>query len=243
MKRFLLVTLLLGTCFAACALADPLKLVSTSPEFWATNVNATTQKKISLTFDQRLRSRLTDWIGLDILSPLSDLQTTFSPDQMSCSIDVHLDPGRVYICALNGRGIPGVGFQNEKGIPLPSTFLVFQTAGTVAAPDAPPHVLRAMPQHGATGVDLARVRSLSITFDRPMNPKKNGLHLLENNNPVDISKVPFTYSADGLTFTLPYNFKPSTQYRFKLNNIHDIGFSGANRVPLWPVQISFATAQ
>src|SRR5262249_55626601 len=157
-------------------------------------------------------------IGLDVLSPPSDLQTKFSSDRMSCSIDTHLDPGHVYVCALNGRGLPGVGFQNEKGFSLPSTFLVFQTAGNVAPQDAPPHVVRSIPQHGAT-VDASRVQSLSITFDKPMNVKKHGLRMFENNNPVDISKAPFEYSADGVTFTLEYPFKRSAEYRFQLNDI------------------------
>jgi Bacterial Ig-like domain len=240
MKCLLQVTFLLGNCFVSGALADPLKLISTSPEFWATNVNAPSQKKISLTFDQRLRSRLTDWVGLDVLSPPSDLQTTFSPDQMSCSIDVHLDPGRVYICALNGRGIPGVGFQTEKGAPLPPTFLVFQTAGTPTPDDAPPRVKGIIPTNGGQ-IDPARTRAIVITFDQPMGTKKHGLHVFENNSPVDLSKVPFTYSPDGRTFTLPYNFRPGTQYRLELNSVSDVGFSRANRIPLWPVQISFTT--
>jgi hypothetical protein len=156
---------------------------------------------------------------------------------------VRLDPGRVYICGLNGRGIPGVGFQNEKGLSLPPTYLVFQTAGPLAPQDAPPRIVRSVPAHGVSAVDARRVKSISITFDKPMNIKRNGLHLCENNSPVDLSKVAFSYSPDGLTFTMPYNFKSSTQYRFELNSVHDIGFSSANRVPLWPVQISFTTGQ
>jgi len=241
MKRLIFFTLLLITSFAPLSFADPLKLVSASPQFWATSVNAS-QKTISVTFDQPLRSTLTDWIGLDVLSPPSDLQTKYSADHMTCSIDVHLEPGHVYVCALNGRGLPGVGFQNEKGFGLPPTFLVFQTAGNVASQDAPPHVIRSIPQHGAT-IDPTRAQSLSITFDKQMNVKKHGLHMFENNNPVDISKAKVAYSPDGMTFTLGYAFKRATQYRFELNDVHDIGFSGANQVPLWPVQISLTTAQ
>jgi hypothetical protein len=241
MKRSLPFAILLFSFLASRVFAEPLKLLSASPQFWATGVNAS-QKTISLTFDQKLRNNVTDWIGLDVLSPASDLQTKYSPDHMSCTIDVHLDPGHVYICALNGRGLPGVGFQNEKGFTLPPTFLVFQTAGNIGPQDAPPHVVRSIPQSGAT-VDHTRVQSLAITFDKPMNPKKHGLHMFENNNPVDVSKAPVSYSPDGLTFTLGYAFKPATQYRFELNDIHDIGFSATNRVPLWPVQISFATGQ
>jgi hypothetical protein len=240
MKRILILSVLGAGFFANFAVADPLKLVSTSPQFWAVNVIPTAQKKISLTFDQPLRARLTDWIGLDVLSPPSTLQTAFSADRTSCSIDVHLQPGKVYICALNERGIPGVGFQNQKGVPLPPTYLVFQTAGTPAPDDAPPSVKGTIPANGAQ-VDLARTRAIVITFDQPMGTKKHGLHLFENNSPVDVSKFPFSYSADGRTFTMPYNFKPASHYRIELNSTSDIGFSRANRVPLWPVQISFST--
>lgn len=235
--------LLLGHSFAACAFADPLKLVSSSPQFWTTNVNPATQKRISLTFDQRLRANLTDWVGLDVLSPPSDLQTKISPDHTSCSIDVHLEPGHVYICGLNERGIPGVGFQNEKGLPFPPTYLVFQTAGTPTPEDAPPRVIKTLPSNGATGLDPTKLKSMAITFDVPMNPKKHGLHLSEDKQPVDLSRAAFQYSADGKTFTLAYDFKPSKTYTLELNNLHDIGFSRATRVPLWPVQFTFTTGQ
>jgi hypothetical protein len=242
MNRPLLVGSLSVVFFAAPSRADPLKLVSTSPQFWAINV-ASSQKTITLTFDQRLRSTLTDWIGLDVLSPPSNLQTKYSSDHMSCSIDVHLEPGHVYICGLNERGLPGVGFQNEKGLSLPATYLVFQTAGTPAVEDAPPNVVKTFPTNGASPLDPTRVKSVAITFDVAMNAKKHGLHLFEDKQPVDISRAPFNYSPDGKTFTLAYEFKPSKTYTVELNNLHDIGFSRATRVPLWPVQFTFITGQ
>lgn len=240
MKRLLTFALLLFSCVAPRAFAEPLKLLSTSPQFWATNINASSQKAISLTFDQKLRSTLTDWIGVDVLSPPSDLQTKYSADHMSCSINVHLDSGHVYICALNGRGIQGVGFQNEKGSSLPPTFLVFQTAGTPTPENAPPHVIKSIPANGQP-IDVTRVTAVAVTFDQPMDSKRHGLHVFENGKAVDISKLPFSYSADGRTFTLPYSFRPGTQYRLELNSVGDIGFARANRIPLWPVQISFST--
>src|SRR6266498_133499 len=166
----------------ASVLADQPKVVSASPTFWAVGVNASSQKTISLTLDQPMRSGFSDWFGRDVLSPPSDLHTLLTSDRMTCSVEVRLKPGKVFICALNERGIPGVGFQNEKGLTLRPTYLVFQTAGTVAAQDAPPRVIRSIPQHGAT-VDPRRVQSLTITFDKLMNPKKHGLHLFENNTP------------------------------------------------------------
>jgi hypothetical protein len=237
---------LIGTIFylvvAPLVGAEPLKLNSTSPQFWATNVNPALQKKVSLTFDQRLRARMTDWIGLDVLSPPSDLQTTFSPDHMSCSINVHLDPGHVYVCALNERAIPGVGFQNEKGLALPPTYLVFQTVGNPSPEDAPPRIIRTIPDNG-TQIDVAKVNAISVIFDRAMNVKKHGLHLTENGGAIDPTKSQFSYSSDGRTFTLAYRFKPAAQYHLELNSTQDIGFSSAKRVPLWPVQLSFTTSR
>jgi hypothetical protein len=240
MNRPLLFRVLLVGFLATPALADPLKLVSSSPQFWAINV-ASSQKTITLTFDQRLRSTLTDWIGLDVLSPPSNLQTKYSSDHASCSIDVHLEPGHVYICGLNERGMPGVGFQSEKGFPLPPTYLVFQTAGTASPDDLPPHVVKTIPANGATALDPTKLKSIAISFDTAMNTKKHGLHLLEDKQPVDISRAVFQYSPDGKTFTLAYDFKPSKTYTLELNNLHDIGFSRTTRVPLWPVQFTFST--
>jgi len=226
---------------AARTFAEKPKLVFTSPRFWEVNVNAAAQKEISLTFDQPLRNGFWDWFGRDTLSPASDLHTLITSDRMSCSVKVNLAPGRVYICGLNERGISGVGFQNEKGQSLPPTYLVFQTAGNPAPDDAPPRIAKTAPGNGTQQVDPAKATAIAITFDQPMSTKKHGLRLFENEKSVDISKLAFSYSSDGRTFTLPYTFRTGTQYRLELNSVSDIGFSRANRVPLWPVQISFST--
>jgi Big-like domain-containing protein len=239
MKRFTVLAILL-IFVASAALADPPKLLTTSPKFWAVGVNAT-QKDVSLTFDQPMRPGFWDWFGRDSLSPSSSLRTSMSSDGTGLALDVKLEPGKVYVLGLNERGRSGVGFQNEKGLSLPPIYLVFQTAGTPGANDVPPRVVRSMPANGMQSIDAARVASIAVTFDRPMNPKKHGLHLYENNQPVDISKLPFSYSADGMTFTLPYRFKPATVYKLEMNSSKDIGFARTTRVPLWPAVISFST--
>lgn len=222
--------------------ADPPKLTSTSPAFWALGVK-TDQKAISATFDQPMRSGFWDWFGRDTLSPASTLHSVFTSDRLTCSVDVKLQPGKVYVVGMNERGIPGVGFQSEKGVSLPPTFLVFQTVGVPKSEDAPPVVLKTLPANGEQQVDPARTKAIVLTFDRPMQTAKQGLHLFENNNPVDLSKAQSGYSSDGRTFTLYYNFKPSTPYRAVLNTVNDIGFASAGRVPLWPVEITFTTGQ
>jgi Bacterial Ig-like domain len=244
MKIFLIRLVVLLIASSSMAFAQGPKLLATSPQSWAVSVNSSSQKTISVTFDQRMSPGYTAWLGKSSIPPLSlNMNSSISDDRHSFTIKADLQPGKVYVLGLNEKNMQGVGFQNEKGLSAPPCFLVFQTAGNVAPQDAPPHVIRSVPQHGATGLDSATLRSLSITFDKPMNVKKHGLHMFENNNPVDISKAPVAYTPDGLTFTLAYAFKPATQYRFELNDIHDIGFSRTTRVPLWPVQISFATAQ
>lgn len=221
--------------------AEPPRLTSTSPTYWAVGVNASTQKTISLVFDQPLRPGFSDWLGRGVLVPDSHSGSSISSDQLTASLNVQLLAGKVYILGLNEKGIPGVGFQNVKGQSLPPTYLVFQTAGTPSSEDAPPRVAKTVPSNGATALDPTKLKSIAITFDVPMNPKKHGLHLTEDGKAVDISRAPFQYSADGKTFTLGYDFKPSKTYALELNNLHDIGFARTTRVPLWPVKFSFST--
>lgn len=238
-----LIAIGLSMLAAGAAHAQPPNLVTTSPQFWAIGVNAATQHSVSVSFDQPMRPGFVDWFGRDQLSPPSTLKTVASADRTTMTVDVKLAPGKVYVMALNGRGIPGVGFQNEKGLSLPPTFLVFQTAGTAAPDDAPPRVTATVPMLNATEVDPAKLKSMTVTFDRPMNTTKHGLHLTENNVAVDVSKARFQYSADGKTFAIAYDFKPSAAYDIELNNTHDIGFTSAKRVPSWPARASFTTGQ
>jgi hypothetical protein len=239
--RFLIVfTVTLWVFVMQLAKADPARIVSSSPEFWAVNVNPK-EKKLSLTFNQPMRSGFWDWFGRDTLSPNSTLHSEMTPDHLTSTVDVTLQPGKVYVAALNERGIPGVGFQTEKGLSLSPSFLVFQTAGTPGPEDAAPRVIKTMPANGESTVNPTLVKSIAVTFDVPMNAKKHGMHLFENDTAVDVSKAVFQYSADGKTFALGYNLKPGATYRVELNSTQDIGFTRITRVPLWPVHLTFST--
>lgn len=230
------------TALATPALADPPKLVSTSPVFWAVGVDPSQQKTVSLTFDQRMSPAYTAWLGRSSISPPEfNPNSSMSEDRRTFSVKVGLQPGKVYVLGLNEKNIPGVGFQNEKGLTLVPHFLVFQTAGAPKAEDAAPSVVRSVPADGDQQVDSARIRGITLIFDQSMETKKHGLHLFENNSAVNLSKIPFAYGADGRTFTLSYNFKRATQYRLELNNTNDIGFARATKIPLWPSKISFST--
>jgi len=217
-------------------------IVESSPKFWQTNV-APTLKQVSITFDREMRYGFSSWLGVSSILPTSELQSTYAPDARTFNLNVSVEPAKVYVFALNEKQVSGVGFQTKRGVPLAPHFLVFQTAGTPKPEDAPPVVVRSSPTNSEQQVDPARTKAIVLTFDRPMQAGKQGLHLFENNNVIDLSKTRFAYSPDGRTFTLYYDFKASTQYRVALNNVNDVGFASVSRIPLWPVQITFATGQ
>lgn len=221
----------------------PPKLISTSPAFWAVGVDPTSQKQVSLTFDQQMSPAYTAWLGRSSIPPELDINSTMSQDRRIFFMKVKLQPAKVYVFGLNEKAIPGVGFQNEIGLSLPPHFLVFQTAGTPKSEDAPPVIVRSIPANGTQLVDPAKTKAIVLNFDKPMQTAKHGLHFFENNNAIDLSKARFGYSTDGRTFTVYYDFKASTPYRLELNNVNDIGFTSSTRIPLWPVQIAFSTGQ
>lgn len=232
---------LLSLANAAWAAEAP-SIVTASPAFWATGIAPST-REVSLTFDQPMAPGFTAWLGRSSIAPEVDLNSKVSEDRRIFTLRVSsLESGKVYVFALNEKGIPGVGFQNEKGRSLPPTYLVFQTAGTPAADDAPPRALASSPATNAQQVDPAKLKAITLQFDRPMQTAKHGLQMLEDKKELDLSKASFRYSPDGKTFTLFYDFKPAANYELQLNSTQNIGFASKQRVPLWPVRFSFSTA-
>lgn len=243
MRKLLAVTSVALLGASAAPAFEPPKVVATSPKFWETGVSPTSQKAVLVSFDQIMRSGFWDFLGNNVLPPPTSYETTMGVDLKSFGLQVSLQPGKVYIMGLNERGIPGVGFQNDKGISLKPIYLIFQTAGNPAPEDAPPSALGTLPANGAQDVNPATSRGITVTFDRGMETKKHGFHLFEEKRPVDLRSVGFAYSPDGKTFTLNYSLKPSTHYEAQMNSNEDIGFAATNRVPLWPVHFAFTTGQ
>jgi hypothetical protein len=243
MIRFLIVVVIVLLSDRFSFAFEPPRIVSTTPQFWERGVSPSGQKTIVVTFDQIMRSGFWDFLGNDTLSPETNYETTMGSDLKSFSLRVTLHPGRVYVMGLNERGIPGVGFQNDRGISLKPAYLVFQTSGNPSPEAAPPRALSTSPGNGAQNVNPAAVRTITVSFDRAMTTKKHGLHLFEGRQPVDLTRATFTYSADGKMFTLTYAFKSSTHYEIQMNTTEDIGFAATNRAPLWPVHFAFTTGQ
>ena len=219
------------------------KIVSASPAFWSVGVSPMAQKDISLTFDKPMRSGFSSWSGRNSITPELDAAAIVSEDRRIYALPVRLQPGKVYVFGLNEKGTRGIGFQDDKGATLPPNYLVFQTAGHPAPDDLPPRPVSTMPPANGQQIDPTRLKSISIAFDKPMDPKKHGLQLVENGKPVDLATARFQYSPDGQTFGLAYEFKPSSNYEVTLNSTQNIGFATTTRIPLWPVRFSFTTGQ
>lgn len=226
---------------ATCDAQQAPRIVEALPKFWETGVSAGL-KTISITFDQSLRPGFSSWLGPSSVLPESDVHSANGADGLSSKLSVRLQPGKVYVFALNERASAGVGFQTKRGIPLSSHYLVFQTAGAAAPEDTPPRVVSTIPATGSQ-VDPAKIRSFTATFDRTMNSKTHGLQLAENGKAVDIAAARFQYSPDGRSFVVAYEFKPSARYEVTLNSTENIGFTSATRIPLWPVRLTFTTGQ
>ena len=241
MKSRLAFCIALLTTARFCA-AQPPKVVSASPDFWSVGVSPTV-KSVSITFDQAMRAGFSDWFGRGVLSPASNSHSKVSEDRKTYELDVALQPATVYVLALNEKGLPGVGFQNEKGFAAPPTFLVFQTAGTPPPDKAPPRVVSTIPPNGSQQLDPAKVRAVTINFDQPMDAKKSGLQLVEDKKLVEPTAIRWQYSPDGRAFTAAYDFKSSKTYELTLNSVQNIGFTSANSIPLWPARLAFSTGQ
>nr|MBA3571175.1 Ig-like domain-containing protein [Pyrinomonadaceae bacterium] len=211
---------------------EPPTIVSTSPKFWSVGVDAKKQNAISVTFGQPMRPGFSSWLGESSIAPDVQAEATISQDLRTFSLSLHFEPGKVYVFGLNEVGLPGVGFQTEKGLALRPTYLVFQTAGNPSQEDAPPRALSTFPGNASQDVNPATTKSITVTFDRPMQTKKHGFHLFEEKKPADLKGVSFTYSPDGKIFMLNYPLKPSTRYEVVMNCSEDIGFAATNRAPL-----------
>ena len=227
---------------ALAAEAQQPKILEADPGFWRVGVSPGAQNQITLTFDKPMRAGFSSWAGRNSITPELSSSASLSDDRRTFSLPVRLQPAKVYVFGLNEKGIRGIGFQDDKGLTLPPTYLVFQTAGNLAPDDAPPRVLSTVPAQG-TQIDPAKSKNIVLTFDKPMNPKKHGLQMTEAGKPVDLAAARFQYSPDGKTFGLLYDFKPVTSYEVTLNSRTNIGFATTTRIPLWPVRFSFTTRQ
>lgn len=236
----------IGLCNPMAATAEAPaapKLVDSSPKPWQVSVNVR-EKHVSITFSQPMHPAYSAWLGRSSLQPPEvDINQTINADHRTLSIKVGLESGKVYVFALNEANVDGVGFLNEQGRSAAPFYLVFQTAGNASKEDSPPRAISTLPGNAGQDVNPATTRGITVVFDRAMDAKKHGFHLFEEKKPVDLNKVPFTYSADGKTFNLNYPLKPSTHYEVQMNSTEDIGFAATNRVPLWPVHFAFTTGQ
>lgn len=219
------------------------RLEQTDPAAWSTSVRPSL-RRVRLQFDQPMRPGFTDWIGRRSLMPDEfSLEDQISPDLRNQWMDVQLEPGRVYVFALNERGRRGVGFQNQQGVAMEPHFLVFRTTGQMLFEHSPPEVASTSPKSNATDVDPAEFSGISVTFNRPMMTDDHGFIIATDGQLLRLDDTLFEWNDDATTCLLQLPLRPNSRYRVILNSQRNIGFRADNRVPLWPVQFAFETGE
>ena len=247
---WLMLMLLVSTRSDAQTTANPAalrgpapQLERTDPAAWSTNVRPNL-RRVQLRFDQPMRPGFTDWIGRRSLMPDEfSLEDQISPDLRTQWMDVQLEPGRVYVFALNERGRRGVGFQNQQAVAMQPHFLVFRTSGPILFEHSPPEVVSTSPANNASDVNPAEFSGIAVTFDRPMMTDDHGFIIAVDGQLLRLDDTLFDWNEDATTCLLQLPLRPQSRYRVFLNSQRNIGFRAANRVPLWPIQFAFETGE
>ena len=156
----------------------PPLITDSSPEFWGTGIDPAIDR-VSLTFDQPLRAGYSAWAEPGSLLPESSpldgddgggRKELYSSNFRTVSLPVSLQRGRIYVFALNGRARQGVGFQNAKGIPSPTRYLVFRTRGIPPLENRPPEFRGMVPDPTQKiPVSESSPSLVKLAFDRPMS--------------------------------------------------------------------------
>jgi hypothetical protein len=107
-----------------------------------------------------------------------------------------------------------------------------------------PKVVSSVPTIGATDVDPG-ISEIIITFDRKMYPygfEINDPEASEEFSNMEITEFP-RFSEDSLQLIIPVKLEAGKKYKCILNSFAKGYFRDANKIPLYPVEITFSTAK
>jgi hypothetical protein len=154
------------------------------------------------------------------------------------------------LAALSGLGAvacgndlpPGarpIGAEDEGGgTPAPTAAPSAVPGPQVPSPNAP-RVVALDPPDGATGIDPSRT-TLSVTFDRPMDPQGWAWVIEDAATAPDIGEAHF--DASGLTNTVDVTLEPNRDYVVWINSQTYTYFKGVDGTPAVPYRWTFSTA-
>jgi beta-lactamase regulating signal transducer with metallopeptidase domain len=215
------------------------KIVSTSPAVGAKNVDPNL-REITVTFDQDMGSGMS-WTGLPPeFPPLDESGQPGWRKKRTCYLPVKLAAGAMYRVGINSSSHQN--FKSASGTPAAPAAIYFTTTGASAEVQnqtRAPEVVSMEPKNGAADVD-PKTDSLKVTFNMPMNSGMSWTGGGPTFPKIPDGKKP-SWSADGLTCTLPVTLEPAHEYTLGLNSPSHKNFQSKSGVPLAPVTYKFRT--
>ncbi len=217
------------------------QIVKTVPERGATEVDPDL-KEIRVTFDRDMGAGMSWTGGPPHFPPLDASRQARWIDARTCVLPVKLERGQYYRLGINST--QNQNFRSRKGVPVPPSAIYFVTAGAakeIAERVKAPTIVSLEPSNGAATV-APGTKLLRVTFDRPMSEGASWTGGGPKFPTIPSGKGP-SWSADGLTCTLPVSLEPVHDYQLGLNSESYNNFQSKWGVPLEPVAYKFRTGK
>jgi beta-lactamase regulating signal transducer with metallopeptidase domain len=196
--------------------------------------------EISVTFDRDMGKGMS-WTGSPPqFPPIDESQKARWTDARTCVLPVKLAAGSFYRVGINSTSFQN--FRSADDVPAKPTTIYFTTKGATAdvqAETQTPMIARLEPENGAADVDPA-TSELRVSFNMPMG---GGMSWVGGGPtfPMLVEGKKASWSADGLTCTLPVKLEGGHEYLLGLNSVSHINFQSKAGVPLTPVVYTFRT--
>ncbi len=197
--------------------------------------------EITVTFDRDM-GRGMSWTGGGPDFPKAYLNGAKAKwrDKRTCVLPVKLEAAQYYRVGINSQSFQN--FRSANGVAALPSSIYFTTQGAsdeVKARVLSPHVVRFVPENGATGVSPT-LKELRITFDIPMG---GGMSWCGGgpNFPDGPAGQKARWTDGGKTCVLPVDLKPGWEYLLNLNSPSFNNFQSAGGVPLAPISYTFKT--
>jgi hypothetical protein len=221
--------------------AMPPQIVKTTPAIGATNVDPAL-KEITVTFDRDMQNGMSWTGGPPEFPTLDDSRKPGWREGRTCYLPVKLEAGKMYRLGINSS--MHQNFRSKEGVAATTSVVYFTTKGATGEVQnqlRAPEVASLQPANGAMDVD-PNTTELKVTFNMPMNSGMSWTGGGPTFPKLPEGKKP-SWSADGLTCTLPVILEPNKEYTLGLNSASHKNFQSKSGVPLAPVVYKFKTRQ
>jgi len=221
------------------ASGGPPRIVSTTPEVGATEVDPTL-KEITVTFDRDMAAGFSWTGGGPDYPPGREGQKPRWINKRTCALPVQLQAGRYYRVGINSTSFQN--FRSAEGEPARPSAIYFTTKGAsdeLKRKATKPMIVGLTPINGATDVDPS-LKELRVTFNVPMGAGFSWTGGGEQFPTIREGQKP-SWSADRKTCVLPVQLEPGKEYRLGLNSPSHKNFQSEGGVPLDPVVYTFRT--